>query len=287
MSDLPSVSVVIPVYRQASFIETCLDAIAAQTYAGPIEVVVVDDGSPDESAERARAHSLAATVISQENTGVAGARNTGIARSTGELVAFVDADDLWAPAKLERQVAALVKIGKPGLSFTRYRRVSASGAQIAEREHPSVELNVRPRGLVYQNFIGTSTVLVYRTCLERTGGFPTSEVLARGGQDYALWLRVAALFPLVYVPEVLTDYMVHDHNRVGIDPVRHHTAGLHALQDFEEWAPERFRPMAGASLRVVAALRTLRFVRDALKRRHHYPDRAISRAIIAARDLVL
>ena len=109
----PGVSVIIPAYRQAEFITACLDSIAAQTYAGPIEAIVIDDGSPDDSAAVAEAHPLRPVVIRQENQGVSGARNRGIAAASYPLIAFLDADDAWLPEKLDVQVAALMAASEP------------------------------------------------------------------------------------------------------------------------------------------------------------------------------
>ena len=102
----PKVSVIVPAFRQAALIGGCLDSIRAQTYPGPIEVVVVDDGSPDDVGERAARHPVGAQVLRQENGGAAAARNLGIARASGDYLAFVNADDRWLPDKLGRQIAA-------------------------------------------------------------------------------------------------------------------------------------------------------------------------------------
>lgn len=283
-ADNPAVSVVIPAYDQQDFITRCLDSVFEQTYAGGVEIIVVDDGSPDDVAEVAASHPSNPTVIRQENTGVAGARNRGIRESSGEYVAFLDADDWWAPEKLERQMKALQERGEPALAFTRYRRVRDDGSTTAEPEHPSPSLEPRARKLAFQNFIGNSTVVAHRECIERAGGYPETDILGRGGQDYALWLRVAALFPLVYVPEVLTLYRVHASNRVGTDPVNHYEAGLNALQDFYRWAPDRFRAVVGSSYRTVVAARTLRFFKDTVVRRRTYPAGTFRRLWTAAAE---
>ncbi len=164
MSHLPSVSVVIPAYKQAHLLERCLDSVAAQTYRGHVEVIVVDDGSPDESAEVARAHALAPIVIEQENTGVSGARNTGIARATGDYIAFLDADDAWSPQKLERHLDVILESEDPVcLSCTRYQRVNEAGEPFVRGgEHPATNLVPEVSRLMRQNFIGTSTAIAHR-----------------------------------------------------------------------------------------------------------------------------
>ena len=276
---LPRVSVIMPAYHQAAHIEAALDSVAAQTYRGPIEILVIDDDSPDDSAQRARRHASSPRVVHQANTGVSGARNHGIRLAQGDYLAFLDSDDQWLPQKLERQIEAMQRLGRPCLSFTRYQRVDAHGEALTRScEHPSLGLRPSPRQLIAQNFIGTSTVVMHRACVERCGGFPAKSELLRAGQDYALWLRVASLFALVYVPEVLTRYTVHEGNRVGIDPLKHHDGGIHALRDFAAWAPERFAPMAGATLGHVELKRTLKLVKDLVTRRQDYPPGTLKRA---------
>jgi glycosyltransferase involved in cell wall biosynthesis len=101
----PLVSVVVPVYRGQRFLAAALDSVDAQTYRH-VELIVVDDGSDDASAEIADAHA-GARVLREPHRGVSAARNAGIAVAQGELVAFLDADDEWMPQKLERQIALM------------------------------------------------------------------------------------------------------------------------------------------------------------------------------------
>ena len=98
------ISVVIPAYNAARFLPRCLASVFAQTLK-PDEVIVVDDGSTDDTAALAAA--LGARVISRPNGGLSAARNTGIQNASSEWIALLDADDLWAPEKLERQVACI------------------------------------------------------------------------------------------------------------------------------------------------------------------------------------
>jgi glycosyltransferase involved in cell wall biosynthesis len=269
----PSVSVIIPAYNQAEYLSATLDSVAEQTYPGPVEVIVVDDESPDDSAAIAEAHDLKPTVIRQRNTGVAGARNRGIEAASGTYIAFLDSDDRWLPEKLERQIAELEDLATPALSFTRYRRVHVDGSTPREPLHPSESLRESKRHLLFQNFIGCSTVVVHRDCLDDTDLFPTDPVLQRGGQDYALWLRVAAFHPLLYQRSVMTLYAVHPNNRVGTDPFKHFEGGLNALHSFRQSIPvEVFNEMAGVSYRRVVMARTLSFLKDRVIRRDAKPS---------------
>lgn len=284
---MTTLSVIIPAYNQADFIDACLDSVANQTWDGDLEVIVVDDESPDDIGDRARAHDLAPRVIRQKNTGVAGARNRGIAESRGEWIAFLDADDRWTPDKLARQMSALQKAQRPALSFCRYRRFTPDGTMVAvNADHPEVDLDATPQKLMVRNFIGTSTVVVHRQCIDRCGGFPDTGMLKKCGQDLALWLRIAAYFPLVYVPFIGMRYTVHQNNRVGVDPVRHHRGGLEALRSFRNWAPERFKALAPAPLSGMVALRTGKFMLDSFTHKASFPKGSISRACRESLDVL-
>ncbi|MBX3184824.1 MAG: glycosyltransferase family 2 protein [Polyangiaceae bacterium] len=276
-ASLPSVTVVIPAFRQATFVRGCLDSVAAQSYGGQIEVVVVDDGCPERSGDVAAAHPISPKVIRQPNSGVAAARNRGIAESTGRYVAFLDADDRWHPSKLKIQIERLEAQGAPAFSFTRYRAIHPSGQVADDQQHPSASLQPSLQSLARQNFVGCSTAVVHRLCLEEVGGFPDSTALRRGGQDYALWLRIASIAPLVFIPEVLVDYMVHPGSRVGNDAVKNFDGAVYALRSFQAWSEERFVSLTGRSYRALVGLRALDMARD-LKRRSTLDVRTWRRA---------
>lgn len=103
---LPLVSAVVPVHNGERFLAAALDSVLFQDYE-PLEVIVVDDGSTDRSAEVASSRPV--RLLRQENAGMAAARNAGIAHASGELVAFIDADDEWLPEAVARQAAVLAK----------------------------------------------------------------------------------------------------------------------------------------------------------------------------------
>ena len=115
---MPKVSVIIPAYNSSGFIEDALESVFKQTYRN-YEVIVVDDGSTDKSAEIIGSFSDKRIIyIYQENHGVSVARNKGILESKGEYIAFLDSDDLWLPEKLEKQVAILNNNKNTGLVYT-------------------------------------------------------------------------------------------------------------------------------------------------------------------------
>jgi hypothetical protein len=123
----PPVSVVIPTYNRKATVRRAIDSVLAQTRR-PAEIIVVDDGSVDGTAEMlAQAYGGSIRLIPQENGGASRARNTGVAAATGDLVAFLDSDDVWDPGKLEAQLAALAG-SRAILNYTNYRYLGREGA---------------------------------------------------------------------------------------------------------------------------------------------------------------
>jgi glycosyltransferase involved in cell wall biosynthesis len=200
----PRVSVIIPAYNAAEFIGEALDSVGAQTFRD-FEVLVIDDGSTDGTADIAEAYGDPVRVMRTSNHGAARARNTGVAAATGELVAFLDADDIWEPDKLARQVVAIRAERRFvycdtlsfGLQTMSGMRMSGGGTL------PSGNILV---DLVQNNFVATSTVLIDREVVQRAGGF---DVDLRVGEDWMLWLRAARLTEASYVPAVLVRYRIH------------------------------------------------------------------------------
>ncbi len=207
----PLVSVLIPAFNAAATLPETLGSVLAQTYRN-IEVVIVDDGSADETANIAAAatlHDPRVRLVRQCNSGVAAARNRGIAETAGAFVALLDADDLWSPDKISRQVAALQAGGEEtGLCYTWFVNIDAGGAILGPGLRPSDQGNVLA-ALCQYNFVGNgSSMLVRRTALARIGWFDES-LRARGAQgceDYDLLLRVAEKYKFALVADHLVGY---------------------------------------------------------------------------------
>jgi hypothetical protein len=126
------VSVLIPSYNRAYILATAIDSVLAQTYR-PIEVIVVDDGSRDDTRAVVARYGDQVRYIHQSNGGLAAARNTGLAAARGEFIAFEDSDDAWLPWKLKVQVAVLQRFPQVALTWTDMTAISEQGTQIAER----------------------------------------------------------------------------------------------------------------------------------------------------------
>jgi glycosyltransferase involved in cell wall biosynthesis len=205
------VSVVVPARNAAKTIHETLHSISRQTYRA-LEVIVVDDGSTDETAAIAQRHSLddpRFRVISRPNGGVASARNEGIRASTGEFVAFIDADDLWHPTKIGKQMEALLSGGpEMALVYSPFRVIDARGRVVSSPHKYGVSGWVLHRHF-HTNLVGNgSALLVRRRVLEEFGGFDTSlrRQGAEGCEDLLLQLRIAARYKFGEVTEYLVGY---------------------------------------------------------------------------------
>lgn len=171
----PSISVVIPAYNSAGFIANTLQSVLAQTLP-PLEILVVDDGSKDNTAEVVRGFAPRVRLVQQANAGPSAARNHGIRESQGEWIALLDADDSWLPNKLERQARAMT----PDVALVHCYAVN---------EERPLDREVTFDVLWEHNHIGTSTTVVRRQALLEVGGFPEDRKFI-GAEDYNTWLRL-------------------------------------------------------------------------------------------------
>jgi glycosyltransferase involved in cell wall biosynthesis len=207
MTTTPRVSVIVPAYNSAEFIASSLISILEQTYRD-YEIIVVDDGSTDETKQQAVAVSPAVRYIYQANGGPSLARNTGIAAARGSLICFLDADDLWLPGKLAAQVECMDRNPAAGLIFSDEEEFDERGVQCrsllaTSRFYPDIVesgtvANACQRLLV-ENFIPTSTVMIRRDCFSMVGLF---DPLLKASEDRDLWSRIAASFPIVGLRDV-------------------------------------------------------------------------------------
>ncbi len=191
MSGFADVSVVMPAYNNAATIARALASIAAQTVK-PREVIVVDDGSADNTLAVAAAQPMAGIrlrLFRQANSGAGAARNRAIAAASGTWLAFLDADDEWLPAKLERSLA-VTEGGDLVMSSHNLFAVTPEGEHMIDsrarwRSDPADPY----RTLFLRGYISSSTVLVRRDAVVAVGGFDAG---LRSAQDYELWLAVLA-----------------------------------------------------------------------------------------------
>lgn len=205
-----SVSVIIPAYNHAPFLPWAVKSALAQSLR-PLEVIVVDDGSTDDTAEVLRPYEGRVRVLRQPNRGVAAARNAGAAVASGELLAFLDADDAWLPAKLERQAARAA--AEPELGLVHCGVVEVDGQGRARAAYlDGMEGWVFREMLLFRRRVilgGGSAAVVPRAVFERGGGF--DERLSTSA-DWDLYYRIARRYRVGFVPELLVRYRVHAGN---------------------------------------------------------------------------
>ena len=201
------ISVVIPAYKAEAYIAQTIESVLRQTLK-PIEIIVVDDGSPDRSGDVAASYPEV-RVIRQENAGVANARNAGLAASSGDGLAFLDADDVWEPQFLEKSVEALIR-HKADVSYTSRRNLVQQPDQsfvYAPRVHSYV-LAVRLSSVLPERCpFPPSCVVIKRQALESVGGF---DQRFSPSEDWEMWLRLlksGARF--AFEPLPLMWYRVH------------------------------------------------------------------------------
>lgn len=243
----PLASIVIPAFNAEETLEETLDSVLAQRGV-ELEVIVVDDGSEDSTAEMARGFGSRVRVVQQPNRGIGAARNRGIAESRGQFIAFVDADDLWHPDKVRLQVE---RLGAPlrchdcpsdscqgGLCYTGVKLIDVRGQPLTI-SIPWARPGSRPEGWIYRNLlfegntITTSSVLVCRRLIGQAGDFSTDRTVS---EDYDMWLRLSRLAPICFISQPLTLYRVLDLSYFHVNPTVARMRTLKTLQ----MAVERF-----------------------------------------------
>lgn len=205
---MPTFSIIIPVYNASAYIEQSLTSVFAQSY-GDFEVIVVDDGSTDDTVDRVNkfSHHQSLRYVYQTNAGPAAARNTGLQLATGELIAFLDADDLWHPGKLAAHFERMQTNAKIGLSFNWFEVFY----DLPEVERlmpwfaPPTKSTLHWQDFLIRNWTGTSSTVVIRAdCLKGGRGF---DPRFRTGEDYQLWLEIAQNgWEVSFIPDALTIY---------------------------------------------------------------------------------
>lgn len=205
----------IPVFNRPDAVCRAISSVLAQT-CRDYEVVVVDDGSTDHTAEAVVAirDDRIRLIRHGRNRGGGAARNTGIQSTMAPLVAFLDSDDEWMPAKLERQLEAFERSSEDvALVYAGVERIDADGHAAIDIPRPHPDLASR---LLVQNVVGeTSVPMVRRSALEQVGGFD-EELPA--SQDMDLWLRICEPFRAIVVPEVLVRVRKgNDSSRISIN----------------------------------------------------------------------
>ena len=212
MKSVPKVSVVMPAYNDAAFIGDAIESVLRQGYPD-LEIIVVDDGSTDETYAVARSFGSPVRALSGANGGAAVARNKGINAASGNFIAFLDSDDVWFPGKLQAQMEYLRRYPKVGLCCTGFEVFSTDAGYPAaynEPGEPLCDLTADLQGWLYHALlmdcvVWTSTVVARRSLLEEVGEFDGA---LRRGQDYDFWLRASRHMRMARLNAVLAGYRV-------------------------------------------------------------------------------
>lgn len=211
----PLISVIMPCYNAERFVAEAVDSVLNQTYPN-VELVVVEDGSTDDSLGVLRKYGQSIRLLTQRNTGPDVARNFGLTHAQGQFVAFLDADDWWRAECLEKLHAALATHPECGVAYCGWQKVG----NLNGGTHPFVPRNYEGPNKVELLLTGGSpwpihAALTRKALIDRAGGF-SEDLIA--SEDYELWLRLAATHPVVLVPEVLAYYRFHDGGQISSRP---------------------------------------------------------------------
>ncbi len=251
------VDVVIPAFNPGAYLVETLHSLLDQTFTD-WHALVVDDGS-SEDLSWAQSIDPRVQLIRQENAGVSAARNRGIAAGGAPLVAFLDADDLWLPSKLERQLAAM----RDGLvlTSTAFEIIDGSGARRGGGYEGFASSH---RELLQGNGICTSTVMTRRPILERAGLFEPGVV---HGEDWDLWIRIAAIGRLEKIEETLARYRIHDANQSS-DYLSYYRESNRLLARHRDGVDGEYVPRGQRRVRQVAGAQAFDAFRST-RRLHH------------------
>jgi glycosyltransferase involved in cell wall biosynthesis len=198
------VSVVIPCYNQAHFLGEAIESVLAQSYPR-FEIVVVDDGSTDDTTEVARRYH-AVRCVSQANQGLSAARNSGLTHSEGEYVVFLDADDRLLPGALEAGLECLKANPECAFAFGRYRIIAGDGSFLKPQRERVVDGDSYA-ALLRRNYVGVPAAVIYRRAVfASVGDFDTSAIAS---EDTEMYLRITKRFPVCSHEKVVAEYRWH------------------------------------------------------------------------------
>jgi glycosyltransferase involved in cell wall biosynthesis len=195
----PLVSVIMPVFNGEKYLSEAIESVLTQLYS-PLELIVVDDGSTDGSASIVRSHEDV-RYIYEPNKGVAVARNTGLTAARGEFIAFLDADDIWPPQKLQIQVEYLLDHPSVRYTISKIKNFIEPGCNIDSKILQSILENDQ---------IGMATIVARKNIFDQIGYFnPCYQV----GEDFEWFTRAKdAGISMVILPEVLLQRRIHNFN---------------------------------------------------------------------------
>lgn len=228
-SGRPAISIVMPCFNGAAHLPLSVGSVLEQTFED-WELIVVDDGSTDDSFEWLESQTDPRLVlVHQSNQGVSAARNAGLSRASADYVAFLDADDTWAPAFLEKLYATLLAQPQAVLAYCGWQNLGLSGSRGQPFVPPDYETPQKRETLFAGCRWPVHAALSKRKAVLDAGGFNPN---LKNAEDYALWLEMAGTSPIVRVPEVLAFYHFHSGEQASSNHAR---AALHLLHAKEHY----------------------------------------------------
>ena len=205
------VTVIIPTYNRAHFIENAIKSILQQTYRD-YEIIVVDDGSTDNTGYLIAAYGNQIRYFYQNHAGAASARNTGIKKSIGKYIAFLDSDDYFCEENLFKKILFLERNLDIGWVFSDWNYVDEFGNYFNKGSLHFHYAQKKLSGLIFgellykRNFIATPTVIIRRSVLDDIGLF---DPMILSQEEYDLWLRISSKYSVCYINEPLVNVIVH------------------------------------------------------------------------------
>ncbi|MFH1612854.1 MAG: glycosyltransferase [bacterium] len=192
------ISVIIPTYNCAQSLLEAIESVLNQSFKD-YEIIVIDDGSQDETKNVIDSYMKNICYIYQQNQGVACARNLGIKKAQGKYIAFLDADDIWIKDKLKMQIECFEKYPEIGLVFSDLIILNENKE---EKEYKIGNFKKDVEALIQHNFIPTSKVMVKKECFEKVGMFENFNL----AEDYNLWLKIIQHYSIYHIPQCLVKY---------------------------------------------------------------------------------
>ena len=244
----PLISIIMPCYNSEAFLEDTIKGVFRQTYPH-IELIIVDDGSTDLSPailNEALKKNTGLTILNQENKGPFPARNLALEHVKGEFIAFLDADDYWAPDCLEKLYNAL-KGANADLSYCGWQNVVENGQDVPPYLPPTYE-----QGNIHETFLRgcpwpIHAALTRKTIVDKVGGFSIRRFSA---MDYDFWIRLSAITQnIIRVPEVLAFYRWHNHGQISSIKWRQLLDAWQVRKDFVNQHPSLLRHMKSSTIK--------------------------------------
>lgn len=208
----PLVSVVIPTYNRDKYINETIESVLAQTYPN-IEIIVIDDGSTDNTKEVVAQYVPKIQYVWQKNSERGASRNHGLRLAKGEFISFLDSDDLWLPDKIEEDINFFRKNPSVGLVYTDALQVDAKGNYLKLLKPQKYNGKVTEK-LLEDNFVPMATHLIRTELAKNIGGFREERQLS-GSEDWEFWVRLSTVTDFAYLPRATTKIRTHEANTMS------------------------------------------------------------------------